>query len=330
VTRQTAAVIVDCAVYRDGTRLGGSIQFADALEAARSEGAFVWIGVHEPTGAEFEDVAKAFHLHPLAVEDALKAHQRPKLEVHDDTLFVVLKTARYLDETETVELGEIQLFVGPHFVVAIRHGNPSELRGLRRALESDPEMLALGPALVLHAVCDRVVDEYFPVVDGILDDIQEVERDVFSEERTNPAQRIYELKREVLELTRNTEPLVDVLSTLVSGRVEQVPDDLTHYFRDVHDHLLRVVGRLGTYGNLLSDALEANLAQVSVRQNEDMRTISSWAAIIGVPTMLAGIWGMNFRRMPELDWVIGYPVALATIVLSSFLVYRRLKRAGWL
>ncbi len=323
-------MIVDCAVYEDGKRRPGELALDDAFEAGRSPNAFVWIGLHHPTEAEFDAVRMEFGLHELAVEDALKAHQRPKLEVYDDSLFVVLKTARYVDETETVEFAELQLFIGEGFIVTVRHGEASALGDVRHRLEEQPDLLRCGPGAVLHAVCDRVVDDYLPVVDGIDNDIDEVEQDVFSHERTNPAQRIYELKREVLAFYRNTQPFEQALDGLEKGRVPFCHQDLSEYFRDVRDHLLKVVSRLDTYRDLLTDVLEANLAQVSVRQNNDMRTISAWVAIVAVPTMMAGIWGMNFEHMPELGWVVGYPLALLAMLGAALLMYRRLRRAGWL
>ena len=323
-------MIVDCAVYRDGSRRGGSLALEDAFEAAAEPGSFVWIGLHEPSSEEFEAVAKEFELHPLVVEDAINAHQRPKVEVYDHVVLVVLKTARYDEATEEIDVAELLLIVGDRFVLTVRHGTASALTQVRRDLESDVERLRCGPAAVLHAVCDRVVDDYEPVADALDLAVQQVEADVFSADRLNPAERIYGLKRQVLNLLRNTAPLTEALEPMVHGRLPHSHPDLLEYFRDVADHLARVVGRIDITRELLTDVLDANLAQISVRQNDDMRTISAWAAVIAVPTLLAGIWGMNFSEMPELDWGIGYPLALATIVGAAFAVHRTLKRAGWL
>lgn len=323
-------MIVDCAVYRDGKREGGQLELQDAFEAGRDEGAFVWIGLHEPTEVEFAAVRVEFDLHDLAVEDAINAHQRPKLEIYEDLVLVVLKTARYVDSAELVEFAELLVLVGPGYVITVRHGEASALAEVRSKLEQHPELLRCGPAAVLHAVCDRVVDDYTAVADGIDLDIQQVEADVFSDQRTNPAERIYKLKRQVLDFHRNTEPLVDALEPMVKCSVPYAHQDLAEYFRDVEDHLSRVVAHISTFRDVLTDSLNANLAQISVRQNEDMRTISAWAAIIAVPTMLAGVWGMNFTYMPELDSAVGYPFALLTLVLSAYLVFRQLKRVGWL
>jgi magnesium transporter len=323
-------VIVDCGVYRDGQRVQHPVALDEAFEAASEPGSFVWIGLHEPSAEEFDAVATEFELHPLVVEDVLHAHQRPKVEVYDHVVLVVLKTARYEADRERVELAELLLVVGDTFVVSVRHGQASALSEVRRTLEQQPDRLRCGPAAVLHAVCDRVVDDYEPVADGLELAVQDVEAIVFSDDRVNPAQRIYNLKRQVLDLHRNVAPLLEALGPMVQNRLPHSRDELSEYFRDVADHLARVVGRIDTTRELLTDVLDANLAQISVRQNEDMRTISAWAAVIAVPTMLAGIWGMNFSHMPELDWGLGYPLALVTIVLAALVVHRTLKRAGWL
>jgi magnesium transporter len=324
-------VIVDCAVYEDGKRRPGELRLADACEAGREPGCFVWIGLHHPTAEEFDAVREEFELHELAVEDAVKAHQRPKLEVFDDTVLIVMKTARYVDPEEVVEFAELQLIVGDGFIISVRHGEASALAQVRHQLEHQPELLRCGPIAVVYAVADRVVDDYAPVMDGIEVDIEQVEEDVFREDRSaNPAERIYRLKREVIEFSRAASALNEALVPLVKGTAPHAHPDTTEYFRDVADHLARVVGRLDGAKDLLTDTLSANLAQISVRQNDDMRTISAWAAVIAVPTLLAGVWGMNFRNMPELSWDIGYPFALGTIVLAAFLVHRRLKSAGWL
>jgi magnesium transporter len=328
---ESILVIVDCAVYVKGRRRPGDLQLEDALEAARADPAnFVWIGVHEPTDEEFEAVTSEFLLHPLAVEDAIHAHQRPKLEVYDDTLFVVAKTARYDDPTESVQFAEIQIFAGESFIVSVRHGEASALTEVRRKLEADPGRCALGPLAVVHAILDHVVDDYVPVLDGLDNDVIEAEADVFSPENSNPAERIYRLKRQVLFVYRSIEPLRDALTSLRVGRHPFADEDLSHYFRDVEDHLHKAVARTETQREMLSDALSVNLAQLSVRQNQDMRTISGIAAIAAVPTLLAGMWGMNFVHMPELDEAWGYPLALALMVLASLGVFRALRRRGWI
>jgi magnesium transporter len=278
-------------------------------------------------------VRQEFCLHDLAVEDAVKAHQRPKVEVYGDTLFVVLKTARYDDASETVEFAEIQLFVGHDFIVAVRHGEASALVETRRFLEADPERLAHGPMAVLHAVMDRVVDDYLPVIAGLDNDVREIEGEVFPDDpghRVDPTQRIFKLKREVLDFHRHTKPLLEGLERLHGGRVPGTGEAIEPYFRDVHDHLLRVVADIENFRDLLSDALNANLAQVSVRQNDDMRKISAAVAVGAVPTVVGAIYGMNFEHMPELGWLYGYPLVMGVTALLCLLLYRRFKKSGWL
>ena len=326
-------VIVDCAVYTRGKRRPGELHVEDALEACReSDDTFVWIGLHEPTPEEFEAVSLEFELHPLAVEDAIKAHQRSKLERYGDCLFLVFKTARYDDEAEAIEFSEIQLFAGDRFVITVRHGAASALSPVRAQLESEPEHLALGPVAVVHAILDRVVDDYRPVLDGLDHDIVEIEAEVFSPERTNPAERIYRLKRQVLDLYRNIEPLIEPLERLQTGShpFSTGGIDLGPYFRDVNDHLRRGVARIEIQRDLLTEVLNVNLTHVSVQQNEDMRRISGWVAIVAVPTLLAGLWGMNFEHMPELDQWWGYPMALGIMAVVAFALFRYLRKQRWI
>jgi magnesium transporter len=296
----------------------------------RDHSAWVWIGLFEPTAEEFDSVRREFELHELAVEDAIKAHQRPKLEEFGDTLFVVLKTARYHEAEEVVEFGEILLFVGAGFIVSVRHGQAADLSGVREAVEANPERLRCGPSAVLHAIIDRVVDEYEPVLAGIEDDIEEVEEQVFSPARTNSAERIYKLKREATEMHRATAPLLDPLEKLSSGQYELVEHGMREYFRDVYDHIIRANDMVDGFKDSLVSALNANLTQVSVRQNDDTRKISAWAAILAVPTVIAGVYGMNFKHMPELTWRAGYPLVIAGMLLICVALYRIFKRAGWL
>jgi magnesium transporter len=324
-------VIVDCAVYVKGERQPGPLDLHDALEAAKAgPDRFVWIGLHEPSDAEFADVAKEFELHELAVEDAVHAHQRPKVEIYDGMLFVVAKTARYDDPSESVEFAEIQILAGHGFVITVRHGLASPLTPVRQAMDCDAERCSQGPLAVVHAILDHIVDDYFPVLDGLDNDIAESEVDVFESERTNPAPRIYKLKQQVLSLYRCIEPLLDAVTALRTGQHPFDGTDLSHYFRDVEDHLQKAELRAMAQREMLSDALNVNLAQISVQQNEDMRKISGWAAIAAVPTMLAGIWGMNFEHMPELGQVWGYPAALGLIASTALLLYRLLRRRGWI
>jgi magnesium transporter len=323
-------MIVDCAVYREGRRSDGDTSVHEAVSACRQPGAFVWIGLYEPSEDEFDSIRREFELHELAVEDALNAHQRPKLEVYGDMVFVVLKTARYIDPQEVVRLGEILIFLGGDFIITVRHGEASELQGVRDALEHEPELLSHGPGAVLHAIVDQVVDDYLPALAGLGEDIDEIEDEVFSSTRSNPAERIYKLKRETLEFNKATGPLVDPVDRLAKGHYDLIHPEVRAYFRDVNDHLIRVHEQLESYRDLLTSVLEANLAQVTVRQNQDVRTISAFVAILAVPTMVAAIYGMNFEHMPELEWTFGYPLVLAVMVIVCFGLFRYFKKVGWL
>jgi magnesium transporter len=323
-------MIVDCAVYREGRRTDDNPSIREAVSACREPEAFVWIGLYEPTEDEFDSIRREFQLHELAVEDAIHAHQRPKLEVYDEMVFVVLKTARYVDPEEVVRLGEILIFLGRDYIITVRHGEASELHGVRTRLEREPELLRRGPGAVLHAIVDQVVDDYSPALAGLGQDIDEIEDEVFSNSRSNPAERIYKLKRETLEFNKATGPLVEPVDRLARGHYDLIHPDVRAYFRDVNDHLMRVHEQLEGYRDLLTSVLEANLAQVTVRQNQDVRTISAIVAILAVPTMVAAIYGMNFEHMPELEWTFGYPLVLAVMVVICFLLYRWFKKVGWL
>ncbi|MEX2194496.1 MAG: magnesium/cobalt transporter CorA [Thermoleophilaceae bacterium] len=322
-------MIVDCAVYEGGRRRDGRLPLEQAYEAGRSDDAFVWIGLHEPTEEEFESLTREFGLHELAVEDAIKAHQRPKLEVYEGMVFVVLKTVRWLADERDLEFGEILLFVGRGFVISVRHGEHSELHDVRLALEHRPELLGHGETAVAHAIVDRVVDGYEPVISALEIEVEELEQEVFSASRTNPVEQIYELKRESIELHRAVAPLTGPLDRLARGELA-VPDEVRSYFRDVHDHVVRSNERVEALRELLTSVLEANLTQVSVRQNEDVRRISAWVAIIAVPTMIAGVYGMNFDNMPELEWTYGYPLVVGVMAAICLGLYRYFRRAGWL
>jgi magnesium transporter len=319
--------IVDCAVYEDGCRRAGELPLDAAGEAAHDDGAFVWIGLFEPSEAEFEAVTREFQLHELAVEDAIHAHQRPKVEPYGDTLLVVLKTVREVDGSDDLETGEILIFINRDFVVTVRHGQ-SKLHDVRMQIEQRPDLLRYGTGAVLYAIVDRIVDDYEPVVQAVEIDIQGVEHDMFSPERTNPAERIYAMEREVLDLQRAITPLAPAVDKLARG--DMIHPELRTYFRDVHDHLLRTSGRIESFRDLLSSALQANLTQATVRQNADMRKISAWVAILAVPTGVAAIYGMNFSDMPELHWRYGYPAVWAAIVCISLFLYWRFRRSGWL
>ncbi len=330
-------MIVDCALYEDGRRHSGGLELEHLFDACHGPQSFAWIGLHEPSEDEFDAVRREFQLHELAVEDAINAHQRPKLELYGDSLFMVLKTAIY-HEPDDVDFGELLLFAGASFIVTVRHGEAAPLVGLRQQIEGRPDLLREGPSAVVHAIVDRVVDDYQPVIEALGTDIAELEVDVFRPGAVmHQGERIYRLKREVLEFRRAVVPLIHPLERLAGGRYELVASEIRPYFRDVEDHLLRVVAQIEGYSELLSNALHASLIQVQVRQadvaakqGEDVRKISAWAAIVAVPTLITGIYGMNFDHMPELHSRVGYPTALALMLVICVALYRRLRRAGWL
>ena len=326
-------MIVDSALYRDGVRVPLECDNHDLTavrDAVQRPGDFVWVGLHEPGARELDQVAEIFDLHPLAVEDALHAHQRPKLERYEDSIFLVLKTLWYVDENDAVETGEINLFVGRSFVISVRHGEGTELHSARTDLEQRTTVLGHGPSAVVYAICDRVVDSYEEVGRALEIDVDEVEESVFSPERTHDSHRIYVLKRELAEMRRAVAPLREPMQRFAAGTVPLVTQEASPFFRDVADHLLRVFETIETLDSLLSTAFDAHLARITVEQNEDMRKISAWVAIAAVGTLVAGIYGMNFRVMPELGWHYGYPFAITLMVVASVFLYRLFKKSGWL
>jgi magnesium transporter len=333
--RREPGCVVNWALYVAGHRAEvGS--YAEAVMRARRGEGFVWIGLHEPQADDIAGVASDFDLHPLAVEDAVHAHQRPKLDRYDDMLFAVFKTVRYVPHeeiTETsqiVDTGEIMLFVGTNFVVTVRHGSHGGLQAVRQRLEANPELLALGPSAVLYAVADNIVDAYLEVTNLIPADIDDTEELVFSTRRGRDIERVYQVKREVLELRRAVAPLSMPLYALSHDPIPQIHEDIREYFRDVEDHLTRAREAIAGYEELLNTILQASIAQLSIVENEDVRKLAAWAAIIAVPTAIAGIYGMNFQHMPELGQVWGYPAVLIVIATVCLYLYHRFKRAGWL
>jgi magnesium transporter len=342
--------VVDNAIYIDGRRAAapGSLDrtFAELRECPDQGRSFCWIGLLRPTTEEIDAVAKEFSLHGLAVEDTITAHQRPKVERYGDVLFVVLRPARYVDPVEVVEIGELHLFIGPDFVITIRHAQKPDLAQVRHRLEDEPDLLDNGPYAVLYAVLDKVVDDYAPVLDGLQDDIDEIEVQVFGGD-PGVSKRIYQLSREVIEFQRAVEPLADVFANLRERLKEQAGEsdlELRRALRDVADHATRVLERIEAFRQLLTNILQVNAALVGQRQNEEMarmtqagyeqneqvKRISSWAAILFAPTLIASIYGMNFDHMPELHWSLGYPFAVVLMVLLGMVLYLVFKRRGWL
>ena len=322
-------MIVDSAIYVDGHRTAEPGTLQETYEAVRERHGVAWIGLYKPTEEEFSSVADEFDLHGLAVEDATEAHQRPKLERYGGILFVVLKPARYLDKEERVEFGEVHAFVGEDFVVTVRHGETPDLGEVRERLEADPELLRRGPEAILHAIMDRIVDDYGPVVDGLENDIEEIETEVFG---GNPSvsRRIYELSREVIEFQRATEPLSGVLGDLMRDEAIDVDPEVRRHLRDVRDHVLQVTERLAGFRELLQSILSVNLTLASLSQNEEVKKISAWAAILFAPTLVGTIYGMNFTYMPELNWFLGYPFSLVLMACISLTLYLIFKHRGWL
>ena len=335
LTSKLEGALVDWGLYRDGLRDRRVSSYNEALDLAQRGQGFVWIGLFQPNERQLAVVGQEFGLHPLALEDASEAHQRPKLERYGDTLFAVLKTVTYVPHgdltatSEVVATGEVMVFCGPGFVVTVRHGEHSELTGLRQALEKEPKRLAAGPGAVLHAITDHVVDRYLEVADAVQADIDMIETSMFTPRGWRSIDRVYQLKREVLELKRAVSPLEMPMRMLVD-RYSLGHGDLNQYFRDVEDHLTRVREQVGGYDDLLTSILQVAFAQVQIHENEDMRKISAWVAIAAVPTMIAGIYGMNFAHMPELSWTFGYAYALGLIAVICFLLWRGFKRNGWL
>lgn len=326
-------MIVDNALYRHGVRVDCGTAKTDltgVLARATEEGDFVWVGLHEPTEDELDAVADLYSLHPLAVEDALSAHQRPKLDRYDESLFLTLKTLWYVDADDAVETGEINLFVGEKFVVTVRHGEGGGLHDARMSLEGMEKVLAHGPSAVVYAVCDQVVDRYEEVAQQLVIDVDEVEASVFGTERTNDSARIYILKRELAEMRRAVLPLRDPVNRFASGAVRGIDSAAGPYFRDVADHLARVAETMENLEDLLTAAFQAHLAQISIQQNDDMRRISAAVGLVAAPTLVAGIYGMNFDHMPELHWTMGYPLALLLMAASSLAIWIVARRSGWL
>jgi magnesium transporter len=326
-------VIVDSAVYRHGKRIVDDIpasELGQLRKLASEPEDFVWVGLHEPTEDELATVEEEFGLHPLAVEDAFNAHQRPKLERYEDTLFLTLKSLWYVDADDAVETGEINMFVGRDFVITVRHGSGSELHSARRDLEAKSAVLTHGPSAVVYAVCDRVVDGYTSVVGSLEEDVDEVETSVFSPQRTRDSARIYTLKREIAEARRAVMPLREPMRRFATGAVPGIDEASAPFFRDVLDHLNQAAETVDGLDQLLSTAFDAHIAQISVQQNEDMRKISAGAALVVVPTLIAGVYGMNFEHMPELRWRFGYLYAVLLMVGAVSGLWVWFKRSGWL
>jgi magnesium transporter len=337
-------VITDCAVYHHGQRHPGKLSLEEACAAAAEPDSFVWLGLCDPTAAELASVRAAFDLHPRAVQDTPTDHDRPTMSVDGDVLFTVIKTARFIEPRTAISLGQVVMFAGPWFVVTVRYGDGDGDAGARKELEAHPELLRNGPCTVMYAIVDRIVDDYVSVLGGLDAGLREAEQEVFTPDVRQPTERIYLLIREVLGFQRAIAPLVDMLLHLAAGKYPVVPESVRAYFGGVEDRLLRVREEVERDRALLTSMLEASSAQVAMRQtevgleqtrialrqNEDMRKISAWVGIVAVPTMIAGVYGMNFQHMPELGWLLGYPLALTVMGGASLLLYLLFRRSGWL
>ena len=322
--------VINCVAYSKGFRIA-DIEIEDINKTLRQRDKFVWVGLNEPKTGLLKKIQTEFNLHDLAIEDAHNAHQRPKLETYGDTIFLVLRTAQINPETHHIDFGETHFFLGHNFIVNIRHGSSLSYIDVRARCEATPELLSKGPAFALYAIMDSIVDQYFPVIDALEHELDAVEDEIFGTKPTRgTTQRIYELKKELLEVKRVNTPLIDICNRLMRFDIKLVPDDTRPYFRDVYDHAIRINEMLETARDLVTAALEANFSLTSISQSEVSKKFAGWAAIIGVPTMIAGIYGMNFDTMPELRWTYAYPVVLIFTFSLCIILYIFFRRSGWL
>ena len=320
--------IVNCAAYCQGVRVA-SVEIDEISEILKQSDKFVWIGLHEPGTGLLAKIQKQFGLHELAIEDTHRAHQRPKIEAYGDTLFIVLRTVQMNEKR--IDLGETHFFVGRNFIITVRHGSSLAYTEVRTRCESTPQLLQKGPGFALYAVMDAIVDQYFPVIDALGEELENLEEKIFDETfRRDTTEQIYELKRQFLEVKRSVSPLVDICNRLMRFDLKLIEEETRPYFRDVYDHSIRINEMVDNSRDLLSTALEANLSLISISQNEVSKRFAGWAAIIGIPTMVAGVYGMNFKYMPELDWRLGYPIIMIVTAGICIGLYFRFKRSGWL
>jgi len=322
--------VINCAAYSEGRRVG-TIGINDVNHVLKQQDKFVWIGLHEPSEEVLKEVQQEFELHDLAIEDAHRAHQRPKFETYGDILFIVLRTAQMNHLHHRTDFGETHFFVGNNFIVTVRHGSSLSYAEVRSRCESTPQLLGKGPGFALYAVMDSIVDQYFPVIDALEEELVALEEKIFAEQsRRETTVEIYQLKRELMEVKRAISPLIEICNRLMRFDLKVIPEDTRPYFRDIYDHVIRINEMVDNARELLSTALDANFSLISISQNEVSKRFAGWAAIIGVPTMIAGIYGMNFKFMPELNWSFGYPIILTLTLGSCVLLYLLFKRSGWL
>jgi len=323
--------VINAAAYHKGVRVA-DVPIADLEDAWSHSDRFLWVGLYEPSEQVLSHIQQAFGLHDLAVEDAHQAHQRPKLEVYDDSMFVVIRTATVSEGREhRIEFGETHVFFGPRYIITVRHGSLKSHVGLRSRCESTPNLLAKGEGFVLHALLDFIVDQYFPVIDALEAELDELEENIFSGKFVRSVTaRIYHLRRDLLAVKQAVTPLIDVSAQLTRINTNLIPMDTRPYFQDVHDHVIRITDLIDNLQQLSHSALESNLALITVAQNDDTKRLAAWAAILAVPTMIAGLYGMNFKYMPETEWPLGYPMALATMLITCGLLYRWFRKVDWL
>lgn len=324
----TGNVIVNCAAYCEGLRVP-DVNIDNISEILNQPDKFVWIGLHEPGTELLAKIQKQFGLHDLAIEDTHRAHQRPKIEAYGDTLFIVLRTVQMHEKQ--IDLGETHFFVGKNFIITVRHGSSLAYTDVRTRCESTPHLLQKGPGFALYAVMDAIVDQYFPVLDALGEELENLEEKIFDETfRRETTAQIYHLKHQLLDVKRSVSPLIDICNRLMRFDLKLIEEETRPYFRDVYDHSIRINEMVDNSRDLLSTALEANLSLISISQNEVSKRFAGWAAIIGIPTMVAGVYGMNFKYMPELDWKLGYPIIMTLTVGVCTGLYFHFKRSGWL
>jgi len=322
--------VVNCAAYSDGRRVA-NISIEAISDHLSEPNGFVWIGLYEPSEELLKQIQREFNLHDLAIEDAHQAHQRPKLETYGETLFIVVRPAEIERGSRRIDFGETHFFVGKNFIVSIRHGSSRAYSEVRTRCESTPQLLKKGPGFALYAVMDSIVDGYFPVIDALEEELQILEERIFAERPNRETTRqIYDLKRQLVEVKRAVSPLIDMCTRLMRFDLEFIPEDTRPYFRDIYDHVIRINEMIDSSREILATALEANFSLISISQNEIQKRFAGWAAILAVPTMIAGVYGMNFKFMPELDWQYGYPFVISVILILCGLMYGAFKRAGWL
>jgi magnesium transporter len=322
--------IINCATYIDGRKVA-NIEIDEISSVLHTQNQFVWIGLHEPDSKTLKKIQEQFNLHELAIEDAHNAHQRPKIEMYGDVLFAVLRTAQINKTTYHTDFGETHFFVGPKFLITIRHGSSISYADVRTRCESTPQLLKKGQGFALYAVMDSIVDQYFPVVEALEEDLQKMEEKIFKGKPSRETtEEIYQLKRELLEVKRAVSPLIDIANRLMRFDITLISEETQPYFRDIYDHAIRINEMVDHTRELLNTALEANFSLISISQSDVSKKFAGWAAILAVPTMVAGFYGMNFKFMPELEWHYGYPVIVVCTIVLCIVIYSLFRRSGWL